>query len=54
MHHGRNIELDHLFEERVPTPVRERRRCPVAAGRVRVEIAAHKAELEHAALELRN
>ncbi len=54
MHHGRHLELHHLLIERVPVPVGERGRVPVAAGWIRIEVATDEAELVHAALELGN
>ena len=50
--HRRHVELDHLFVERIPLPVGQRRRGPVAARRIGVQVAADEAELVDAALEL--
>ena len=50
--HRRHVELDHLFVERIPVLVGERRRGPVAAGRIGVQVAADEPELVDAALEL--
>ena len=50
--HRRHVELDHLLVERIPVAVGERRRRPVAARRIRIQIAAHESELIHAAREL--
>src|SRR5690606_24845941 len=44
--------LAHLLVERIPVAVPERGAGEVAAGRIRIQIAADEAELEHAALEL--
>ena len=54
MDHRGNVELHHLLVERIPPAVGERRLLPIAPRRVRIEIAADKAELLHAALELRD
>ena len=51
MNHRRHIQLHHLFIERVPVAVGERWGSPVAAGRIRIQIAPNKAQLLHAALE---
>ena len=50
--HRRHVELDQLLVERIPVPVGQRRRRPVAARRIRIQIAADEAELVDAALEL--
>ncbi len=52
--HRRHVERDHLLVERIPMLVGERRRLPMAARRVGIEIAADEAQLGHAALQLRN
>ena len=53
VHHRRHVQLDHLFVQRIPVPVGERRRVPVPAGGVGIEVAADEAQFLHAALELR-
>ena len=50
--HRRHVQLDHLFVERIPPFVGERRRVEVAARRIGIEIAADEAKLVDAALEL--
>ena len=52
MDHRRHVELDHLLVDRVPPAVGQRRRVPVAARRIGVEVAADEAELVDAALQL--
>ena len=52
MDHRRHVQLHHLLVERVPPLVGERRVLPVAARRVRVQVAADETELLHAALQL--
>ena len=52
VHHGGDVELDHLLVEPIPVPIGERWRRPVAAGRIGIEIAADEAELHDAPLEL--
>ena len=52
MHHRRHVQLDHLFVERIPVLIGQRRRGPVAARRVGIQVAADEAELVHAALQL--
>ena len=52
MDHAGHIELDHLLIERIPGFISHRRRVEVAAGWVRVQVAADESHL-HAALELR-
>src|SRR5262249_1155185 len=52
MDHRRYVELDHLLVERIPPLVGERRRVEVAAGGIRIEVAADEAELLDAALKL--
>jgi len=54
MDHRRDVEFDHLFVERIPPSIGQRRVFPVPAGRVRVEIAPNEAEFVDAALELGN
>ena len=50
--HRRHVQLHHLLVERVPVTVAERRVRPVAAGRVRVEVAADETQLVDGALQL--
>ena len=50
--HRGHVELHHLLVERIPPAIAERRVGPVAAARVRVQVAADEAELPDAALEL--
>jgi hypothetical protein len=50
--HRRHVELDHLLVERIPEAVGERRRRPVSARRVGIQIAADESELVDAALQL--
>ena len=52
--HRGHVELHHRLVERIPPAVPERRVGPVAAARVRVQVAADEAELVDAALELRH
>ncbi|CCD95517.1 hypothetical protein BRAO375_4360016 [Bradyrhizobium sp. ORS 375] len=52
--HRGDVELDHLLIDRIPVPVRQRRRGPVAARRVRVQVDADEAVLLDALLELGN
>src|SRR5262245_43109199 len=52
VHHGWHVEFHHLFVELVPPPVGQRRRGPVAARRIGIEVAAHETEFLHAAFEL--
>src|ERR1700732_2980753 len=49
VNHGGDIELYHLFVERVPEAVGERRIAPMPTRRVRIQVAADEAELFHAA-----
>ena len=51
--HRRHVELDHLLVERIPVTVGQRRRGPVTARRIGIEVAADEAELAHAALRAR-
>ena len=46
--HGRNVVFHHLLVDGVPEFVGQRRRCPVAAARVRVQVDADVAVLLHA------
>ena len=50
--HRRHVELDHLFVDRIPVAVGQRRASPAAAARIGVEVAADEAELVDASLEL--
>ena len=52
VHHRRHVELDHRLVEREPVRVGQRRRGPVPAGRVGVEVAADEAELLDAPAQL--
>src|SRR5580658_7630581 len=52
--HGRHIELDHLFIEGIPVTIRQGWRGPVAAGWIRIEVAAYEPEFRHAAVEFRD
>jgi hypothetical protein len=54
VNHGRNVELDHRFVERVPPAVGQRRLLPVPARGIRIQIAADESQLVDAALELGN
>ncbi len=53
MHHGRHVELHHFFVQRIPMPIGQRRRCPMAPGRIRIQIAADESQILDAALEFR-
>ncbi len=52
VHHGGHIQLHHLFVERIPVAVSERRRSPVAPRRIGIQVAADETELVYAALQL--
>src|ERR1035437_7937752 len=52
--HGGDVELHHLLVDRVPLSVRQRRRGPVPARRVRIEVDADATILLDAFLQLRN
>ena len=52
--HGRDVVLDHLFVDRVPVAVRQRRAGPVAAGRIGVQVDADVAIFLHALFEFGN
>ena len=52
VHHRRHVKLHHLFIKFVPPPIGQRRCGPIPARRIRIEIAADKTELLHAALQL--
>ena len=54
VHHRGHVELHHFLVERIPVAVGERRRRPVAARRIGVEVAADESELVDAAFELAN
>ena len=54
MHHRRNVPLDHLFIDRIPPAVGQRRARPVAPGRIGVEIDGDEAIVPDASLELGN
>ena len=51
MHHRRHIQLHHLFVQWIPPLIGERRRIPMTAGRVRIQIAADEAKFVDAALK---
>ena len=51
VHHRRDVVLDHLFVDRVPVAVRQRRRGPVTAGRIGVQVDADEAVLIDASLQ---
>jgi hypothetical protein len=53
VNHRRHVEVDQLFEKRIPVTIRQWRPTPHAPGRVRIEVAAHETEFGHAALEFR-
>ena len=50
--HRRDVVLDHLLVDRVPVPVGQRRRRPVAARRIGVQVDRHGAVLLDALVEL--
>ena len=50
--HGRDVELHHLLVDRIPLPVRQRRRGPVPARWVGVEVDADEAVFLDAFLHL--
>ena len=52
MDHRRHVERDQALVERVPERIGQRRRGPVAAGGVGVQVAADEPHLADAALEL--
>src|SRR5580692_5170206 len=52
MDHRRHIKLYHLFVQRIPVTIAQRRILPVAAGWIGVQVAADEAVLQHAALQL--
>src|SRR6266498_1438688 len=52
VNHRRYVKLDQRFVQRVPPPVGEWGIGPVAAGRVRVQVAADETELRYAAPQL--
>ena len=54
MDHGRHVELNHFFVQRIPPLVGQRRVGPVAPRWIGVEVAADEAELLHAAFEFRD
>ena len=45
MDHRRHVECHQLLVERIPVAIGQRRRGPVAARRVGVQVAADEAEL---------
>src|SRR5574344_2264936 len=52
--HRGDVVLHHLFVDGVPARVRQRRRCPVAARRIGVQVDTDVAVLLHALDQLRN
>ena len=52
--HRGDVELDHLLVDRIPVPVGQRRRGPVPARRVGVQVDADEAVLLDAFLQLGN
>ena len=52
VHHGRHVELDHLLVEGIPVLVGQRRRAPVAARRIGIQVAADEPELVDAPRQL--
>ncbi len=52
--HRRNVQFHHLFIEREPVFVRQRRMGKAPAARIGVQVAPDKAKLIHAALKLDN
>ena len=49
--HGGHVQLHHLFVKRIPPFIRDRRRVPVTARRIWIEIAPDEAEFHHAPLQ---
>ena len=54
MDHGGDVVLHHLFVERVPVPVAQRRRSPVPTRWVRVQVDADIAKFPDAFFQLGN
>ena len=52
--HRGNVVFDHLLVDRIPVAVGQRRRLPVSAGRIRVQIDSDEAELLDAFFEFGN
>ena len=50
--HGGHVQFAQFLIEGIPIAVSQGRAAPVAAGRIRVQVAANEAELMHAALQL--
>src|SRR3569833_1390472 len=53
VHHCGHVELNHLFVQRVPVPIGERRRVPMSARRIGIQIAANESQFLHTPFELR-
>src|SRR5579859_3279960 len=54
MHHGRHVEAHHLFVNWIPVAVGQRRVCPIATCRIRIQVAANKPETLDAPPKFRN
>ena len=54
VHHRRELVLHELLVDRIPGAVRQRRRGPLAAGGIGVEVHRHGPELFHGAREFRD
>ena len=54
MHHGGHVQFAHLFIDGIPRAVGERRRGPVPAGGIGIQVAADEAQFVDAALEFRD
>src|SRR6185503_13021935 len=52
VHHRGHLELAHLFVQRVPVPIRQRRSVEEPAARVGIQIAADETKLVDATFEL--
>lgn len=51
MNHGRHVELDHLLVKRIPVLISQRRRGPVTARRIGIQVTADEAQVCYAAFE---
>ena len=51
VHHGRNIQFDHFFIQRIPVTITERWGIPVSPGRIRTKVAANKFKLIDTAIQ---
>ena len=51
VHHRGNIQLDHLFVNRIPIAVRQRGSRSMASRGIGIQIAANETELVHAAFQ---